>query len=310
LWKPFVEFVERAVMRQVIASPRPTLEGLREAMPLRPDKFVFEGPVGDSSLPAALLKLDSIHFDFPSAAPSCDGSGDRITGVVFTPRGKPRRVILLIPGWLAKSRRYFLFLAKRLARRGALAAVMDLPAHFGRAPRGSLNGTRFLSGDPWLSWIYFRQSVSDARTVIRALKTTVADGSVTACGFSLGGWVAGAAASLEMNCAATLVTPATDPGGLLRRSPLLAAIRAELEQSGHDVESIARDAEPLALAALPPPGDGCRIMAAQWDEVIPLDFLEVLSRQWHAPIELFPVGHMTPYISPHFLSRFLRSFTA
>jgi hypothetical protein len=131
---------------------------------------------------------------------------------------------------------------------------------------------------------------------------------VTACGFSLGAWVAGAASSLETDCAALLVTPATDLGSLLRRSPLLAAIRSELEGRGHDVESIACEADLLALAALARPGAGARIFAGQWDEVIPQDLVVSLGEQWRSPVEFFPVGHMTPYVSPQFLFRLLRYF--
>jgi pimeloyl-ACP methyl ester carboxylesterase len=307
VWKPIVQMIEETVIHRVVGSPRPKLPSYRHPLTETPAHFVLEGPVAEIQLAKILSRRRPSHFDFPSPAPSDDDSGDRISGVIFPPRRTPRRAILLIPGWLGGSRLWFLGMARWLARRGALVAVMDLPAHFGRTPPGALHGIRFLSGDPWLSWTYLRQSVSDARTILRALIASAPGTPVTACGFSLGGWIAGASSSLEANCGTLLVTPAADPGALLRRSPLLAAIRTELEERGHDVESIAREADPLALAKLPRPGCGIRIFAGRWDEVIPQDLVTQLGEHWHAPVEFLPFGHMTPYISPGFLRRFVHS---
>jgi len=303
-----VQIVERAVIRRVVESPRLKLNNFRDALGHIPAGYVLGGPVGELNLPTVPPGQRSIHLDLPSPAPSNDESGDRISGVLFAPRGKPRRGILIIPGWLGGWRVWYLSISRWLARRGALVALIDLPAHFGRTPPGAVHGHRFLSGDPWMSWIYLRESVSDARTILRALAANIPEVPVTACGFSLGGWVAGAAASLERNCAALLVTPAADPGLLLRRSPLLAAIRSELVERGHDVESIAREADPLALAEMERPARGARILAGKWDEVIPAEVVMRIAEHWRAPVEFMPFGHMTPYVSPVFLRRLVRSF--
>ncbi len=303
MWPPFARFVERGLIAGVARPGRvDTPPSVPEIGADLDENFVLDGPVGALSLPKS-SPLRVVSFRFPSSSPVFDGSGDTISGFLVRPRGEPVIALLVVPGWLALFRGYFKWLAGRLARRGALVAVIDLPAHFGRTPPGSRHGARFFSGDPAGTLGYLRQALSDGRGLVRALGREAPERPVVACGFSLGAWVAGAVASLEPAMGALLVTPAADLGSLLRRSPLLADVRRELWRTGHDPEELAIRAALLSLSRLRPPEGGSAIFVGSLDEVIPAENSRALAAAWQAPIEAFPVGHMTPYISTHFHRR-------
>ena len=236
-----------------------------------------------------------------------DGSGDVATGLLVASTGTPTRGVLLVPGWLGRFRPWFWWLARRLARRGCVVAMLDLPAHAARTPPGARHGARLLAGDPTLTDLYLAQAVSDARGLLRAVRREAPTAPPVAVGFSLGGWVAGTVAGLEPGAAALLCTPAADPGSLLGSSPLLASVREELVASGQSVEAVALRAGELALRRRACPTGGALLLAGEFDRVIPVDVVRNLGEAWEAPVEIFPVGHMTPYVSPAFVRRIERA---
>lgn len=306
MWSPFVDSIEKLLVANVarrgwIETPRPLRAGHEEVE--EELQFVLDGEVGEIRLPEGGA-MCPLPFAFPSACPVGDGSGDRASGLVVRPAGEPKRALLLVPGWLARFRPFFGWFARRLARDGALVVLLDLPAHFGRTAPGARHGARFFTGDPALTSLYLRAVLSDSRALLRALAREDPGKPLLACGFSLGAWAAGSAASLERSAGALLCTPAADPARLLRDSPLLAEVRREIVRAGGNPEEVARRAERLALRFRPAPAAGARLLVGTHDLVIPRDSVDELAVSWQAGIETFPVGHMTPYVSPRFHRRF------
>jgi len=307
MYRPLTRAIERRILAGVSRPGRfdAPLPG-REDRGVDPVRFVLGAPCGSVALPRS-RPLGSAEFRFPSFAPVADGSGDEVTGVIVRPAGEPGVGVVLLPGWLGSVRSYFPWLARRLARRSGLVAVADLPAHFGRTPPGAEHGVRFFCGDPVLTRAYLRQTLSDARTLVRSLRREIPGRPLVVCGFSLGAWAAGMTATLEDDAFAVLATPAVDLGDVLRNSPLLEEVRRALWRSGHDPEEIIRQAGSLSLLVRPAPVAGALLLAGSYDEVIDGMSVVRLGSAWRAAVEFFPVGHMTPYVSGGFVRRLIRA---
>ena len=165
-------------------------------------------------------------FSFFSDLPSGNDKNDLVKGVSYLhPSYKHGKHIILLNGWLTPSHFQSKQVARELLKYGVSTHMMELPYHMDRAPKGTFSGTGLIHPDISILFNGMRQGVSDARKLLRGLRSMgIAD--VGLMGFSLGGYTAGVVSSLEPRLdSLTMVAPLTDLGNTLLCSPLVKTIR-------------------------------------------------------------------------------------
>ncbi|MEW6302318.1 MAG: alpha/beta hydrolase [Verrucomicrobiota bacterium] len=244
------------------------------------------------------FKLNSTHaFEFTSPIHSPWPANNRAYGRLYRcgEDWQSRPSVILIHGWNGEMNYYTLFpwLAKRLAQHRVNTALLVLPYHAGRKPRGRGVMRNFISDDVPRVLEATQQSVADIRALAAWLR---AQGSpqITVWGFSLGAWLTGLVACLEEHLQRyVLATPIVSMQRAMEL-PFCEPLHAALQHFGARLDR-------FDLAALQPrvPPDNILLAESLHDLFAPADTVEALWRAWNQPpIQRFPHGHISILFSP------------
>ena len=214
------------------------------------------------------------------------------------------RFVLLLHGYAAPVPYYEDYHARRLLRRGAGAARIDLPFHMSRRQPGHGPGGGFFSSDPLRTCAVLRQATEDAAAVVAWARREVTP-QVAVLGFSLGGLVACLLAATVRLDSMVAVTPPCDLAEVvLERTPARIRRRLGLVAGGGGPwgadAGAAREALEVAMAPVTPrllepatPGDRITLVAADCDEIVGCLPVLDLASAWGAEVLRYPRGHVT-----------------
>lgn len=178
---------------------------------------------------------------------------------------------------------------------GLNVAAVVLPMHGPRQEPGTSRGEGFMSIRLLDSVHGMAQAASDARSVIRWIRSAEPGAAVGVYGVSLGGYVTALVASLETGLACAIAgIPATDIPGLYRRhSPAHVRRRAyETGALGPDADAVHSVVSPLVLEPKVA-RDRRYIFAGVGDRMSTAGQARRLWEHWDRPrIEWYPGGHI------------------
>lgn len=227
------------------------------------------------------------------AAPVDASAATAPTGLFFGDPGA-RTALLHVHGWLQPDYTGFAELAAYHTARGAAVWCLELPHHLTRTPAGEFSGARFISGDVEETLVSFSRGLAEITALIGALRDH--HGEIVTLGHSLGGLLTALHACLaeDPQERTALLTPATDPLGILLDSPLTAGVRADVLGQGLPLGELARVLAPLNLLRRRPRRDpaGVLLVAARADQVIPLQLQRRLRDAWGCRYHESPTGHL------------------
>ncbi|NKB88655.1 MAG: hypothetical protein GKS06_10585 [Acidobacteria bacterium] len=214
-------------------------------------------------------------------------------------RGAPALIVL--HGWLAVGlQRLALQSFMRPLRRSGMDVWYPwLPAHGSRTRAGYVSGAECLSSDLPGTAKAIAQGVVETVELAEWLRAR--GQSVSIVGFSLGGWIAGLAATEWSHFhRVALFTPVSDPARSFAESPLVAHIRADLAaaQITSDQASELLASVSLCGRDLATPRERVLLIGATEDNVIAEDSLELLARRWNCRLEWVGAGHITSQWTP------------
>lgn len=190
-----------------------------------------------------------------------------------------------------------LLLLPRIARAlGMDVLSMQLPYHGRRKPAvAAFHGEFFWTADLVRTFEAMRQSVRDARAVVRWLESQGTD-QIGVMGVSLGGMVSLALACFEPRLAFSIAVAAhLDLAGVLADAGLLRAMREELAAHGWTPDDVETYTHALGLAEVMPCIDKERLLfvVGDHDRILSTHRCEALWRRWgEPPIHRFAGGHL------------------
>jgi dienelactone hydrolase len=214
-------------------------------------------------------------------------------------RGSP--TVILLHGWNAEStyRTLFPYLAWRLNRAGLNAAMIELPYHSRRKPRGAGAVRNFLSNDLVHVLEATRQSVADARALVAWL-TAEGSPAVSLWGFSLGAWLSGLVVCTNSQISrAVLTTPVSRIDRVIDELDFCKAIRQRLD-------GVELCLDPLNLVSHRPAilPENILLVASEHDLFAPIETIEELRRAWGgAAMWRTPHGHISALMSAPIMER-------
>ena len=219
------------------------------------------------------------EFSYSSAITTPWPANNLVVGRLFRAGDDWRRrpTIILLHGWNAEStyRTLFPYLAWRLNRSGLNAAMIELPYHGHRKPRGPGAVTNFLSDDLLHVISATQQALADVRAMIAWLKEGGAP-FVGLWGFSLGAWLSGLVACCDERIGgAVLATPVSRIDRVIEELDFCRSIKQRL--TGVELEL-----GPLNLATHRPKlsPENILLVASEHDLFAPLETVEELCRAW------------------------------
>ena len=259
------------------------------------------------SKPAELEFKSKIHFRFPSPRP-CEFSENNVVHGRLYRRAKDWRkfpaIILLHGGGDFLNHRYrFPLMVPAIQRAGFNAATLVAPYHFQRRVR------RIEAFDHLRVAEAFAQAVAE----IRALTGWLLDQgcpSVALFGISLGGWLAGLAATRDMRLkAVVLAVPGVRRNYRATRGEriLWTPMRKALERQKAAREAL--DKTPMSLTLRQPviPKENILLIQGRYDLLVEAEQTEELWQKWKRPeIWRLPHGHISWMLAPGVTDRVLR----
>lgn len=267
--------------------------------------------------PAGELEQATIYeFSFPSAIATPYAENNTVHGRYYAQTGTAQRpTVLVLPGWLTNGYSFYeKTLISAILQEGCHAMLMALPYHMQRTPSGCYSGEYAVSADLKRNVEGLRQGVSDARALISWLQERQT-GPIGALGISLGGWVAGLAATCEADLDfVILAEPAVDPANMLWGTSLCRYLRRHLRGAGFSREMVIKYCHLVQPAAYQPiiPREDIFILAGLYDQCARRAWVEELWERWgRPPIERYPVGHMTLLNDPQVaedIRKFIRRY--
>ena len=208
-------------------------------------------------------------------------------------RKKP--TVVLVHGWNAESsyRLLFPYLSWRLNRTGLNAAMIELPYHSHRKPRGRDAVTNFLSNDLVHVLQAMRQALADTRALVGWIRE---QGSpfVGLWGFSLGAWLTGLSvcATPEISAAA-MVIPVSRMDRVIDELGFCRSIRERLEGADLNLDSLNLISHRPKLAP-----ENILMVASEHDMFAPVETIEELWLAWNRPTLLRSrQGHISTLMS-------------
>ena len=242
-----------------------------------------------------------VEYDvtFPSAIKSPYPENDVVPLRAFVPlKSKgPVPVVLITHYWGARDLRAEVSLATDLAAEGIGAAIMTLPYHLSRAPKGSRSGDLAIQPDPEKLKATLLQSVLDMRRSLDFLATRneFQRERIGLAGTSLGAIVASLAYAVEPRFQyASFLLGGVNLAHVLWNSSRVVAQREVLRRKGFTegkLRTALAEVEPTTY--LPERKSGSTfIIGARYDTVIPADSTENLIRSMPNPKTLMlNTGH-------------------
>lgn len=283
------ETLDRWAIRSACSSVRsgkiePGLIDQAETMLARKDFFEV-----DASTPNDLKFHGAREFRFASRIATPWPENNIVYGKLYRAgrdwANKPST--LLVHGWNGELGYHFQFpfIATLLNRAGINAAMIELPYHARRRPKGIGAINNFISHDLVRMLEATRQALADLRAVLGWLR---AQGSplLGMWGISLGAWLTGLVAATDPSVRlAVLMSPVVSLDHAIRDLPFCAPIRDSLDGRRFDVER-------LNLASHVPhcaPG-GVLMLESLQDLFAPPETVEQVWQAWGKP-EIWRLTH-------------------
>lgn len=211
---------------------------------------------------------------FPSAVNSPYPENQTVPLRIFVPKSpKPVPVTLILHYLGAKDLRVELALADELNRRGIAAAILTLPYHIGRTPKGFSSGELAITSKVPEIRSNLIQAVADARRSLDFLESqpAFASGQMAITGTSLGALVSSLVYGLDSRVQrAAFVLGGADLAKILWNSSRVVAQRNSLRSQGYTegrLRTELADVEPLAF--LNGKNGDALLISAKYDTVIP-----------------------------------------
>lgn len=249
----------------------------------------------ESPWPAAQGRNAVWHAD--TVAPRSTGSG-RLAGARPKAGGTAPPALILLHGWLIDRPQLVVYRhwAHRVAAHGIEVWMPLLPYHMERAEPGEVSGQRCLSPDLSTSLDAVRQAVAEVRLLARWLRRRGAP-AVGVWGMSLGGWVAGLAATLDADWdAVALWAPVASPAEVLFESRLVELLREAIVDGGLLEDDFAAP----EMAWMTPAERDIRVrrsrvlvVAGIYDRVISPRSIARIAQRWNVDIRWVPHGHIS-----------------
>jgi len=286
--------------RLSVHSGNGTDEGIAAAQSLldHPDFFCdFVEAPGD------LRFRNEREFEFRSPVETAWPENNMVHGRLFRRgrRWQDKPVVILLHGWNAETgyRVLFPYLARRLMRAGLNAAMIELPYHSHRKPRGNEAIRNFISDDLMNVVEAVRQAIADTRAVLAWL---AAQGCprVGLWGISLGAWLAGHVACVDDRADfAVLMTPVSRMDRVIAELDFCEPIRRTLNGANVRLDRLNLDAHRPRLSRR-----NILIVQSAHDLFAPAETIEELWRAWDKPvIWRLPHGHISAMMSTPMMER-------
>jgi pimeloyl-ACP methyl ester carboxylesterase len=243
--------------------------------------------------PGDLTFLTRREFRFTSAIKTPWERNNVVRGRLY-PCGsdwKKKPTVILLHGWNGELGYLYLFpyLARRLRRAGVNTAMIELPYHGLRKPRGQGAIRNFISSDLVRVLEATRQAVVDARALIHWLH---AQGSpaVGVWGFSLGAWLSGLVAAHEPRTHfSVLMTPISRMDRAVQELAFCRPIKQCLAHRDFDFKRFILPAHRPVMAR-----DKVLLVESRHDLFAPAETIEELWQAWNQPdIWRVPHGHIS-----------------
>jgi hypothetical protein len=173
-------------------------------------------------------------------------------------------------------------IAARLNRRGWNAALMHLPYHYSRAPRGHLNGALALTSNLQQNAETLRQAVTEVRQLMEYFRGYGCP-DFGMIGTSYGGWVGALVSFLEREFRfVTLLQPIADVEHAIWKSPASSMMRKILLAAGFRPGVSRRHAHLTSPLDGRPACEGKRvvIIGGRYDTIVPPVVLKGLAVVW------------------------------
>lgn len=255
---------------------------------------------------------------FPSAFTSEYHENDNVALNVFLPLedgDEPIQVVLILHYWGAPSLRVERSLAQELNRRGIGAAILTLPYHLSRTPKGASSGALAVQPDPEKLRNMMLQSTKDCIRAIDFLESRPQRLSVLGIyGTSLGALIGSLAYGVEPRLKnAAFVLGGADMAKLIWNSSRVGHVKDVLRLKGFDEAKLAAELKPIDSAPYlkVKPQGRTFLVSAKYDTVIPAEcsrrLRELLPNSQHLEIE---TGHYGGVFIQERLLREVASFFA
>lgn len=237
--------------------------------------------------------------EFPSAYVSGIVENDTVPLRILMPADAkgPVPVVLITHYWGAADLRAERALGEDLAGRGLAAAILTLPYHLSRTPKGHRSGELAISPDVPKLRLTIAQSVLDVRRSLDFLDSrpefTKSPRGIS--GTSLGALVASLGYGVDPRLThAAFVLGGADFAGIIWNSSLTRNQRGVLRAKGYDetrLRNELKDVEPLTYLPRETPGSTL-LISAKYDTVVPGANSEALARALGDPLRLqIDTGH-------------------
>lgn len=236
---------------------------------------------------------DSLSWETPHA--SGLEANDRVSAWLQPcPRGWSAPTVLILHALMSVNDIGYRRLATKFNALGWNAAFLHLPFHYGRRPRGYLNGELAITANIVRNGEGLRQGVSEARQLMAWLRDKGCR-EFGVYGTSYGAWTGALLASLEDDLEfIALLQPITDVEHAIWESPASATLRRLLRRNGIDGAFSRRHAHlssPLHGTTTTPP-DRIVMAIGRYDRIAPPDRVEALADVWGgARVIVSPQGH-------------------
>jgi pimeloyl-ACP methyl ester carboxylesterase len=185
-------------------------------------------------------------------------------------------------------------IAARLNRRGWNAALMHLPYHYSRVPRGQFNGALALTSNLPQNAETLRQAVTEVRQLMEYLRGNGCP-DFGMIGTSYGGWVGSLVSFLEREFRfVTLLQPIADVEHAIWESPASSVIRKSLLAVGIRPGVSRRHAHLTSPLHGRPACEGKRVLiiGGTYDTITPPSVLKRLAQVWpESRFTLVEQGH-------------------
>lgn len=255
---------------------------------------------------------------FPSAYTSPYPANNQVPLRVLVPANstEPLPVVLITHYWGAKDLRAEYSLANDLVDRGVAAAILTLPYHLARTPKGYLSGQLAIRPDPVELRATMYQSELDVRRSLDFLDSRPEfrhDGyGIT--GTSFGAIVASLGYALDprIHCASFLLGGA-DLARILWTSSRVLPVRDELRRNGWNEARLREELAPIEpLNYLPRSTPGTSfVVYGRYDTVVPNECTEqLMSRLDHPEQLVLDTGHYGGVLVEGSVLRTVASFFA
>lgn len=245
-----------------------------------------------------------VDWTWPSAfQPFCADVAERYLGHttnrtaaarLFLHDDRPRPAALLLHGYRAGQ---YAFEERAwpvdwLFEKGIDVVLPVLPFHAVRAHRPG--PPIFPGSDPRLSNEGFRQSILDLRTLLGHLRARGAP-AVGVMGMSLGAYAASLLATVEdrLDFAVPMI-PLASLAHVAKSLGRLVGTREEQRAQLEGLDALHRVVSPLARPPRLAP-ERVLVLAAEGDRITPPEHARWLAAHFHAPLEVFPGGHLLQF---------------